>query len=115
MAEPPRREVWVHVGTVELGQNVLGLVDIVADPSIQFLAETSIESPPGFQWIELFVDESRGTRHCVQTMCALLTTLQRLAAKGVLPDFRIISGEHWLAVGAELAIQDVQAPPADEK
>ena len=111
MVRPPRKEVWVHVGTVELGQNVLGLVDIVGNPDIQFLAEPCADSPPGFQWIELFVDESLGTRHCVRTMCALLVTLQQLADRGVLPDFRIISGEHWLAVGAELAVRE-KHPPA---
>ncbi len=101
---------WPHVATIELGQNAVRLEDMVDDPSIVFRTERSAQSPEDAQWLEIYVDDSLGTRRLVRIVCSLLRGLQRLAANGVLPDLRIISGEHWLEVGAELDAEEWATP-----
>jgi hypothetical protein len=100
---------WTHVATVEIGQDVPNFIDLVSDPSLHFRAESSDRSPGGFQWFEIFVDDARGEAHCARTVWTVLTALQKAAAAGALPDFRIITGEHWLTVGAVFA----NAPEVD--
>jgi len=93
-----------------MGQNAIHLEDLVDDPAIVFRCKKSEQSPEDAQWLELFVDDSLGTHRLVRIVCSLLRSLQRLAANGVLPDLRVISGEHWLQVGAELDAEERAMP-----
>jgi hypothetical protein len=95
---------WFHASTVETQQSVLSLAELLNEADSDFRSEISPESPAGCHWFEIFVDESLGTLHCTRTVCRLLGRLLKMSADGVLPNFRIISGEHWLAVGAEIGV-----------
>ena len=92
------REEWCAIATIELSDRFGDFPELVADSLMECRAEPFAKSPPGHAWFHILSDLSKGERRSARTAFALLTTLNELAVSGQLPGFRIVSGEHWLAL-----------------
>ena len=104
---------WCFMATVEVADNAPDLAAILADLDFAFRLEPAAASPPNVRWFNLLVDARRGERRCGHTAHRLLSALQRIAASGELPGFRIIVGERWLdehALGAAAASPTESSP-----
>lgn len=87
------------MATIEVRDPFDDLGRLLADMSLDFRLEPAHESPTGYLWFNLLIDASKGERRCARTAYALLSALQRIAAEGGIPDFRIVAGEQWLQLG----------------
>jgi hypothetical protein len=104
VTRPPQ---WCFMATVEVADHAPDLAEILADLDFAFRLEPAAASPPNVRWFNLLVDARRGERRCGYTAHKLLSALQRIAASGELPGFRIIVGERWLdghALGLSIAL-----------
>lgn len=54
------------------------------------------ESPPGFRWYEIHVDFGIGQLRAIRLAHALIQTLERSAAEGMMPGYRLVSSREWL-------------------
>lgn len=87
------------MATIEVRDDFDNLGHLLADPRLDFRLERASESPAGYVWFNLLIDASKGERRCARTAYALLSAVQRIAADGGIPDFRIVAGEQWLQIG----------------
>jgi len=89
---------WRHMATVEVGCAVTNFAQLVQDDTLEFQVEPAGKSPPGVQWFLFFMDLSTGERRAARTAWAILTALKRSADAGILPEFRVVEGQRWLAL-----------------
>jgi hypothetical protein len=87
---------WCLMATFQVAEGAPDLADILADLDFGFRLEAAASSPPGYRWLNLYVDARRGPRRCGLTAHRLLSGLTHLAEAGDVPGFRVIAGEHWL-------------------
>jgi len=86
---------WCLMATVQVAEGAPDLADILADLDFGFRLEPAASSPPGYRWLNLYVDARRGPRRCGLTAHRLLSALTRLAEAGDIPGFRVMAGERW--------------------
>jgi hypothetical protein len=86
------------MATVEVGCAVTNFAQLVQDDTLEFQVEPAGKSPPGVQWFLFFMDLSTGERRAARTVWAVLTALKRSADAGILPEFRVVEGQRWLAL-----------------
>lgn len=85
---------WAVVATVEVDASapfVLGL----PKESIGSRMTQRMAAPNGYAWIDVLVDLFPGMAHVAHMARAVLTDLSQSNLAG----FRVVSGEHFLAVG----------------
>lgn len=83
---------------IEIPAGFKNFTELVREDAMAFRLVESVQSPKGFQWYDLMIDHALGKRRAARTTWALLWALKRLAADGVLRDFRIVRGVEWLDV-----------------
>lgn len=87
---------WWHMATIQVAENAPALAEILADLDWGFRLDPARASPPGYHWLELYVDARRGTHRCALIAHRLLSALKSISDAGDLPGFRLIAGERWL-------------------
>ena len=94
---------WRIVATVEVtGLSSLdmffgGILD-------QFRFQPADRSPSGFSWFDAYVDFGIGEHRAAHVANALLSMLQQLANEGHLEGYRVVVGQHWLAIGDQVRV-----------
>jgi len=104
---------WCLMATVQVAHDAPDLADILSDLDFDFRLEPAVASPPGYRWLNLFVDARRGQRRCGLTAHRLLSALKRLSESGDLAEFQVIAGERWLAYPAPLELASPEAADSE--
>lgn len=92
--------VWRQVAIVEISDDTeVDFLQLVRDDRARFRAERAAEAPTGFEWYKIVVDVNGGDNKIAQTAWVVLTAIKKSADEGILKDFRIIQGQHWLVLG----------------
>jgi hypothetical protein len=92
--------VWRQVAIVEISDSTeVDFLQLVRDDRARFRAERAAEAPAGFEWYKIVVDVNGGDSKIAQTAWIVLTAIKKSADEGILKDFRIIQGQHWLVLG----------------
>ena len=102
---------WRQVARLEVIGDAPALLQLIDDESPDYRIEPAHNSPHGFSWFDVRVDFSVGDRRAAHTAYAFLTALQRAADDGLLPGYRLINGQEWLLIGANLDRGDPLVEP----
>lgn len=86
---------WLIVATFEVEQHV-PLAAHLQGKVTDFLLQPSPSSPPGYTWIDVYVDSTLGMQHAARIAHAVLTEL----AASELAGYRIVVGAQYLDIGA---------------
>lgn len=84
---------WCLMATLQVAEDAPDLAAILADLDFGFRLEFAAFSPPGYRWLNLYVDARRGQRRCGLTAHRLLSALMRLADAGDISGYRVLAGE----------------------
>src|ERR1041384_8064975 len=89
--------VWRQVAIVEISDATdVDFMHLVRDDTARFRAERAAEAPAGFEWFKILVDVNGADHKIAKTAWVVLTAIMKSADEGLLKDFRIIQGQHWL-------------------
>lgn len=91
---------WRQVAIVEISDGTeVDFLQLVRDDGARFRAERVAEAPAGFEWYRILVDVNGVDHKIARTAWVVLTAIKKSADEGLLKDFRIIQGQHWLVLG----------------
>lgn len=100
--------VWRQIAIVEISNGTeVDFLQLVRDDRARFRAERVAEAPAGFEWYKIVVDINGGDHKIAQTAWVVLTAIKKSADEGLLKDFRMILGQHWLVLGEPHARTDM--------
>lgn len=100
---------WRQYATVEVADRAHDFRQLVRDESLRFRADRAEQSPTGYRWYDIYIDVSMGERRAARAAWSILTALRQSAQDGLLEDFRILSGEHWLTFPDHIDDEEQQA------
>ncbi|MET0231421.1 MAG: hypothetical protein ABW186_10860 [Rhodanobacteraceae bacterium] len=93
---------WQCVAVVEVASDTIDFEELTADSKLKFRSRHADIAPHGFLWYEILVSATEGRRRTARTAWAILCALRNTADAGFVRGFRVVSGQHWLALGYEI-------------
>jgi hypothetical protein len=92
-----RAGAWQRIAVFEIDADAPVVDDLRGNaPDSRHLIIPARESPPGLRWYEIYVDFGIGEVLAIRLAQAQLQTVQRWAAAGRMPGYRLVSGHEWL-------------------
>jgi hypothetical protein len=93
---------WRHVATVEIFASAFHSPTLIGDHARGFKLQPASNSPLGCMRLDLFIDAAMDAQRAAFTAGSLLVAMKQAEAAGRLEGFRIVTGQHWIDVSANL-------------
>ena len=92
---------WRRVATVEVAADTANFEQLTVDGTLRFCSRTSAVASHGCLWYEILVNATEGRRRTARTAWAILSSLRNASDAGLLRGFRVVHGQHWLALDCD--------------
>lgn len=93
---------WRQIAVVEVATAAPDMASLIGESDSRYRVTSALASPTGYKWYEIELDFSIGEARASQAACALLRALADLGSAGIIPEYRLVGGQQWLEVGANL-------------